>query len=161
MELLIVIVIIAILAALLIPSYTNYLAKSRVNAALIALEEFKIRTVQTIATSGFPSTPNAILFADSTSTSTANPNSVTVTYSNVSSVYAKITSGNAVLLGAALNTIGPITSTNNYVYIAYVNNAPNGANFTNYQWVCGLSASQTNNVAANLLPTSCSSANVP
>ncbi len=145
-ELLTVVAILAILATIITPSFTIYLAKVKVNEAYIALEEYKTRTIKLIALTGTTTpTSTAILYPDGDNTGYVNDNNKTVTnYTYVDRVSAYIISG-SVLLGARLLTSGAITATNNYVYIAYVNN----------QWICGLSATKTNDVNPNLLPINC------
>lgn len=142
-ELLAAIAILGILAAVALPTYTTHLAKVKVGDALQSLEEYKLRTVKLIAKTGTNPAITDILYPEGDTIGQVDANNKTISAKYVNRVYANIVNG-SVLIGARLQTSGDITSTNNYVYIAYQGN----------RWYCGTFA-QTNSVASSLLPPIC------
>jgi prepilin-type N-terminal cleavage/methylation domain-containing protein len=142
-ELLIAMVILSILVSIAIPSYRKYQAKVKVSDALHVVEEYKLRTVQLIAKTGANPTIADILYPEGDNAGYVDASHKTVTATYVDQVYANVVNG-SVLIGARLLTSGDITSSNNYVYIAYINS----------RWYCG-TFSQANSVTSSLLPSIC------
>ena len=142
-ELLVAITILSILVAIAIPSYLTYKSKAKVGDAFQALEEYKLRTIKLMVKTGANPDIADILFPESDFADAVNSNNKYVTTQYVTQVHASIVNG-SVLLGAKLKTSGEITSSNDYVYIAYQSN----------RWYCGTFA-QSNSVVSSLLPSTC------
>jgi prepilin-type N-terminal cleavage/methylation domain-containing protein len=156
-ELLVTIAIIAILGTIAISSYKSYNTKAIISSAFDILETYKTSTAKLIAIRGSVSSfltndvSNYILFPDGDTTGqiSGNTNCKTISSTYVTQICAYIINSNSVLIGAALIPTGAITSTNNYLYIAYNQNN---------KWICGTSASQTNNISSTLLSSTCNQA---
>lgn len=144
-ELLITIIIAAILIAIAIPSYKAYVSKTKISDALLLLDPYKIQATKLIMKTGTIPTTTAILYPDGNTAGYIDDNNKSISsFRSVQQISAHIVNG-SILLGAKLTTDGTITATNNYLYIAYQNN----------KWLCGTSASKTNNIATKLLPSTC------
>ena len=116
-ELLVVIVITGILAAIAVPSYQRYVVKAKVAEALAVLTNYQSYTMKLYTKTGRLPSGADILFPDRTSTD--NTKSLDLEY--VEQVSAeKISAGNIsnqqIILGAKLKITGQITNNNNTLY---------------------------------------------
>jgi len=148
-ELMIVVAIIGILAAIAIPAYQNYTVRAQVTEGLNLADGWKTAVAEYYAQNGvFPTTANLTAAGLVASTGkyvtsvTSNSGNIIVTYGN---------QANATAIGGKLLGLTAYTNTNNdIVWICGLATVPGGLTIAP-----GATAGGTTNVAAQYLPSTC------
>jgi len=137
-ELMIVIAIVGILAAIALPAYQDYVVRARVSEALGALDQAKTAVAEYYASNG--ALPTTAPFS-------------TTGYGNYVSSLSYSVSGSNPLITVVLTTVTSLASASGKS-VAIQGTASGSPTFT-ITWVCG--PAPTNPVPTNYLPGSCQS----
>jgi type IV pilus assembly protein PilA len=157
-ELMIVVAIIGILAAIAIPAYQNYLIRSQVTEGLSLADGWKTAIAEyyaqygsftscaTASTQGCLAMQNSFSTGKYVSSVTVNAGGILINYSNATGF-----SANAAIAGKAL-ALAPYTNANNdVVWVCGTNTAPSSASLPT-----GVSTASTGTTVSNqYLPTAC------
>ena len=149
-ELMIVVAIIGILAAIAIPAYQNYTIRAQVTEGLTLADGWKTAIAEYYANTGtWPTTANLTSAGQVQSqgkyeTVTANSGTITITYGG--------TAVNQKISGSILGLTAYTNANNDVLWQCGNSAAPSGASVAS-----GATANGGTNIAAQYLPTSCHS----
>jgi type IV pilus assembly protein PilA len=139
-ELMIVVAIIGILAAVALPAYQDYLVRSKVSEALLAASAGRTAVAETFANRGTMNLPQASVGVNDQSSKYVS----SVTYTGNSD-----TQGDIIVTTATDTGVGLGNATNKKITLRGEGNTTTGA----VSWLCGPSA--TTPIERKYLPSSC------